>query len=348
MKVSTRKIMMAVTVALCLVVLSACGKNGAAEGGSGGNGGSEPAGNKITINVAYGNQPGEPLDQQAHKWKELAEEKSGGRLELKLYPSSQLGSEKDVVEQAIMGNNVIIFTGYDFLMDYVPDAGIYTAPYLTESIDDLLYLTTTDWHKDLVAKLEESNIVVLNTTTVYGTRHLMTVKPVNSPEDLKGMKIRVPNNQMYIKTFEALGATPTPMPLADLYTSLQQGLVDGAENPLPVLSGSKTQEVAKHLTLTGHTKIISPWIAGINFVSTIPDDLYQILVETGNEAAEFGREVTEKQAEEVLDQFKEQGITIHEVDLAPFREAAKSVYSAFPKWTPGLYDTVQELLVNRN
>lgn len=302
----------------------------------------------IKINVAYGNQPGEPIDEMAKKWKSLVEEKSDGKLQLKLYPSSQLGSEKDVVEQAIMGNNVIIFTGYDFLMDYVPDAGILTAPYLTDDFEDLLYLTTTDWFKDLSADLSKEGIEIVNTNTIYGKRQLMTKDPVLTPEDLKGMKIRVPNNNMYIKSFEALGATPTPMPLGDLYTSLQQGLVDGAENPLPVLAGSKTQEVVKNLTLTEHTKIMSPWIAGTTFIDSIPDDLVKVLIETGNEAGEYGNEIAEEEAEKFLKEFEEQGVKVHEVDLAPFKEKAKSVYTAFPDWTPGLYETIQDLIKDRD
>jgi tripartite ATP-independent transporter DctP family solute receptor len=341
-KIFRKPIFLILTV-MFLLVLTACGSKGEQTS----TGGSSESAEKVTINIAYGNQPGEPLDLQAKKWKELAEEKSNGKLELKLYPSSQLGSEKDVVEQAIMGNNVIILTGYDFLMDYVPDAGIFTAPYLTDNFDDLLYLTTTDWFKGLNDQLKDEGIEIVNTNTIYGARHLMTTEPVTSPEDLKGMKIRVPNNQMYIKSFEALGATPTPMPLADLYTSLQQGLVDGAENPLPVLNGSKTQEVAKHLALTEHTKILSPWIAGTSFIETIPEDLVEILIETGNEAGEYGRGVTEEEAEKVLAQFETEGIEIHKVDLAEFKEAAESVYTAFPDWTPNLYEDVQDLLRNR-
>jgi TRAP-type transport system periplasmic protein len=302
---------------------------------------------KIVINIAYGNQPGEPLDKQAQKWKELAEEKSNGKLELVLYPSSQLGSEKDVVEQAMMGNNVVIFTGYDFLMDYVPDAGILTAPYLTDNFDDLFYLTTTDWFKDLSGNLNKKGIDIVSTNTMYGKRQLMTTKEVKTPEDLKGMKIRVPNNAMYIKSFEALGAAPTPLPLADLYTALQQGLVDGAENPLPVLLGSKTNEVAKHLTLTEHTKIMSPWIAGTSFIETLPEDMVKILRETGDEAGEYGKAIVEEESEKVLKQFEEEGIEIHEVDLAPFKEKAKSVYTAFPDWSPNLYETIQELISKR-
>ncbi|MEK3978521.1 C4-dicarboxylate TRAP transporter substrate-binding protein [Psychrobacillus sp. FSL K6-2836] len=299
---------------------------------------------KVVINVAYGNQPGEPIDQLAKKWKELAEEKSEGKLELVLYPSSQLGSEKDVVEQAIMGNNVVIFTGYDFLMDYVPDVGILTAPYLTEDFDDLLYLTTTDWFKEQTEKLNTEGIDIVTTNTIYGKRQLMTTEPVLTPNDLKGMKIRVPNNQMYIKSFEALGAVPTPMPLADLYTALQQGLIDGAENPLPVLKGSKMNEIAKHLSLTEHTKIMSPWIAGTAFMESLPEDLVKILKESGDEAGEYAKAITDQESETVLAEFEAEGIEIHEVDLKPFKEAAKSVYTSFPDWTPNLYETIQQLI----
>lgn len=336
------KLILVVVAAFLMLALAACSKDGKEAEGEKGN-----SDKPIEINVAYGNQPGEPIDLMAKKWKELVEEKSDGKLSLKLYPSSQLGSEKDVVEQAIMGNNVIIFTGYDFLMDYVPDAGILTAPYLTDDFDDLLYLTTTDWFADLTSRLNDEGIDIVNTNTIYGKRQLMTKDPVLTPDDLKGMKIRVPNNQMYIKSFEALGATPTPMPLADMYTGLQQGLIDGAENPLPVLSASKTQEIVKNLTLTEHTKIMSPWITGTKFIKTVPEDLVQILKEAGNEAGEYGRTITEEEAETVLKDFEDQGIAIHEVDLAPFREKAKSVYTAFPNWTPGLYETVQALIEQR-
>jgi TRAP-type transport system periplasmic protein len=301
---------------------------------------------KIEINIAYGNQPGEPIDKMAKKWKELAEEKSDGKIELKLYPSSQLGSEKDVVEQATMGNNVIVLAGYDFLMDYVPDAGILTAPYLTDSIDDLVYLTTTDWFKDLNSKLNSKGIDIITGNTVYGERHLLTNEKVTTPKDLDGMKIRVPNNQMSIATFEALGATPTPTPLGDLYTSLQQGLIDGAENPLPVLQGVKAHEVSKHLSLTGHQKFIVSWIGGTSFIDTLPDDVVQILKETGDEAGEYARGVLEEENEQVLAEFKEQGVEVHEVDVEPFKERVQEVYEAFPDWTPGLYEKIQKLLEN--
>jgi len=302
---------------------------------------------KYEINIAYGNQPGEPIDQLAQKWKELAEEKSDGRIELKLYPSSQLGSEQDVVEQARMGSNVIILAGYGFLMDYVPDAGIFDAPYLVDNFDDLIYLTSTEWFDGIRNDLKEKKIDMITPNIIYGERHLMTNKKVMKPEDLKGLKVRVPNTQIAIKTFEAMGASATPTPLSDLYTSLQQGLVDGAENPLPVLQGVKVQEISKNLALTGHQKFILAWVAGTDFTATLPADIVQILEETGVEARDFGREILEEQSKEVLADFEAAGVEIHEVDTKPFKDSVKDVYGEFPTWTAGLYDTVQELLKNR-
>ena len=303
---------------------------------------------KITVNIAYGNQPGEPIDQLANKWKELAEDESNNQLELKLYPSSQLGSEKDVVEQAVLGNNVVVLSGYDFLMDYVPDVGILNAPYLVESIDDLVYLTSTDWFDGIRSDLRNEKIELITADTVYGERHLMTNKKVTTPKDLKGLKIRVPNNQMSIKTFEALGAAATPAPLADLYTSLQQGLIDGAENPLPVLQGVKTQEVSKHVALTGHQKFLVPWIAGTEFIDTIPEDLVKILRETGEEANAYGKGLVDEETASVKKEFEDEGVEFHEVDVEPFKEKVHSVYEAFPAWTPGLYENIQELLKSRD
>ena len=322
-----------------LTVLAACSSEDTASAAD--------ASEKYEINVAYGNQPGEPIDQLAHKWKELVEERSDGKVTLKLYPSSQLGSEQDVVEQASMGNNVIILAGYGFLMNYVPDAGIFDAPYLVDNFDQLIYLTSTDWYADIAGKLREKKLDVVLPAVIYGERHLITKRPVLTPDDLSGMKIRVPNTQIAINTFTDLGASPTPTPLSDLYTALQQGLVDGAENPLPVLQGVKAQEVAKHLSLTGHQRFILAWVAGTAFTEKLPPEVMALLKETGTEARDFGRKVLEEQDKAVLEEFKAANVTVHEVDQSLFKEAVRDVYGKFPAFTPKLYETVQDLLAKQ-
>ena len=334
----TKKWVLTFILVSLLMFISACSSESSSSDSEEG-GGEET----YTINIAHGNQTDEPIGQMAEKWKELAEEKSDGRLQLELYPSSQLGAERDVVEQALAGNNVIVLSGYDGLMDYVPDAGILTAPYIVEDMDEMLSLLQTDWYEELRNELSENNIEVI-TNTAYGVRHLMTNEAVLTPEDLDNKKVRVPDNRMSIATMESIGAAATPTPLGDMYTSLQQGLIDGAENPIPVLGGAKIHEVSKHLSLTGHQTFVIAWVGGSSFINTLPEDLVQILKETGDEASEFGKKALDKETEEVLEEFKTAGVEVHKVDTKPFKERVQEVYDSFSEWTPGLYDTIQELL----
>lgn len=320
------------------MVLAACGGNGADSSGQGND-------SKVyTVKIAYENNPGEPLDVAAREWKKLAEEKSGGRLKLELYPSSQLGSKMDVIEQMKSGSNVITHADASFLMDYVPDFGILSAPYLTENYDQLLKLTKSDWFKDMEKQLQAKGLHIVTTNWIYGTRHLITNKQVTKPEDLQGMKIRVPNNQLFIKTMEEMGATPTPMPLGEVYTALSQGVVDGAENPLPVIVGSKTYEQAKYLALTGHIHMISQWIAGQQFIESLPEDIRNILKETADQAGEYMNKLVADADKDAINEMKAAGVKVNEVDQQAFREAVKDIYNQFPEWSPGLYDKIQQIL----
>src|SRR5699024_1660422 len=329
-----------------IIVVSACSSDSSSSSNSTDNTGDNSAendGDVHTVKIAYGQQPDEAIGQMAEKWRELADEKSDGELELKLYPSSQLGDEADVIDQAISGDSVITIAGYDYLMNYVPDAGILTAPYIVDSIEEMLNLMETDWYEALNEELSDEGIEVINNTPL-GIRHLMTDTEITTPEYLKGKKIRVPENKMSIETLNAMGGSATPTPLGDLYTSLQQGLVDGAENPLPSLNATKTQEVTDHLTLTGHQTFVVAWIGGSDYIDSIPEDLLDILKETGEEASEYGKEVLEEQESELLNEFEEEGIEIHEIDTEPFKEATKDVNEEFSDMTPDLYEKVQELV----
>lgn len=301
-----------------------------------------------TVNIAYGNQTNEPIHAQAEKWKELAEEESDGRLQLNLYPSSQLGDEADMIELAINGNNIIVLTAHDFLMDYVPDLGIMNAPYIGDDEEDLLYLTETDWFKGLEEELDEDvGLDMISKNTLYGDRHLMTTSPVETPEDLEGMRIRVPDNNLFIRSFSAMGASPISMPLGDLYSSLNQGIVDGAENPLPVLTGSRTHEVTNHLALTGHMTVIASWVGSSQAMEEMPDDLEQILKETSHEAGEYGQVLVREEERETLEMLEEEGVEVHDVDQELFEEAVQDVYDSMPTWSDDLYEEVQDLLDER-
>lgn len=336
-----RKIAFLMVAIMMLSLLAACGAPAAPQGGT-----TAEEAKPVVIQIGYENNPGEPLDLAVNEWKRLVEEKSNGTMKVEVFPSSQLGSKNDIIDQMLAGDSVITLADGAFYADRgVPDFGIVFGPYLFETWEDAWNLTKSDWYADQSAKLEEQGLKILTSNWMYGDRHTLTKKPVRTPADLKGMKIRVPNNTIQIKGFEVLGATPTPMALGEVYTSLQQGTIDGLENPLPVLYNGKFHEVAKYLTLDGHVKNFTTWICGTEFFNSLTPEQQQILIESGNEAGIYNNEVQEKVMAETLEKFKAEGVEIIEVNQDEFKKAAESFYSLpvfTSQWSEGLYETVKE------
>lgn len=324
---------------LCMLLLSGCAGNEQAKDHS------------ILVQIAYENNPGSPLDSACREWERLLEEKSNGQFRVQLFPSSQLGSKNDLIDQMIAGDSVITIADGAFYAERgVPDFGIVFAPYLFDSWEECWKLTKSDWYAEQSGKLEDKGLKILASNWIYGERHTMTKKQVHTPADLKGMKIRVANSNIFIKGFEALGATPTPMALGEVYTSLQQGTIDGLENPLPVLYNGKYQEVAKYLILDGHVKNFTTWCTGKVFYDALTAEEQQLLCETAEEAGLMNNVFQEAAEAEVRGQLESQGVIIYkpsDAELKQFKEAALKFYQ-YPeingKWTPGLYDAVNAIL----
>jgi len=329
-----------------LMLLTACSAPASEDKG---NSSVEKEGQSVaTIQIGYENHPGEPLDLAVNEWKRLVEERSNGSMKVEIFPSSQLGSKNDLIDQMLAGDSVITLADGAFYAERgVEDFGIVFGPYLFDSWEEAWNLTKSDWYAEQSAKLEEKGLKLLSSNWMYGDRHTLTTKPVRTVEDLKGMKIRVPNNDIQIKGFEVLGATPTPMALGDVYTALQQGTIDGLENPLPVIYNGKFHEVAKYLTLDGHVKNFTTWVMGADFFNTLTPEQQQILLETADEAGLYNNQIQEEVNQETLEKFKAEGVEIIEVNVSDFQETAKVFYS-LPEftsiWSEGLYDTVKDAM----
>lgn len=298
----------------------------------------------VAIKVAYENNPGEPVDRVMHYWQDLIAERSNGEITLELYPSSQLGSKKDVTEQAMMGMNVITITDAGFLADYDPDLSVLFGPFLSDDPAKILEIYESDWFKEKEQGLREKGIRIVLPNYLYGVRHLIANKPVRTPEDLAGLKVRVPNNVMQIKAFEAMGATPTPMPLGETFTALSQGVIDGVENPLSVLYGQRFHEEAKYLSLIGYLTNVAVFAGGEAFFSTLPEEQMKIIEETAHEAGVYSQKITAEEDAAVIQKMKDAGVEVIEVDKAPFQEATLKVYEQFPEWSEGLYGQIQDQL----
>ncbi len=297
------------------------------------------------LKVGFENSMSEPVGQGMQKWQELLAAKNVG-LTLELFPDSQLGAKTELMDQMLLGEPIMTLADGAFFADYgVKDMGIVFGPFLFDGWDECWKLTEPDWWKEPCGKLEAPGLKMVAANWAYGARHTLTTKPVHTAADLKGLMIRVPTNQIQTKGFEVLGATPVGMALGDVYTALQQGTIDGGENPLSTLYGRKHHEVAKYLILDGHVLNFTNWVCSADWFNGLTEEQQTALLETGKEAGIYNNE---KQAE--ADAYyrglmEAEGVTVYEPteeDLNTFRERAKKFYELGSDfgWSDGLYETV--------
>lgn len=347
------KFKLTLLAAAAALALTACGgDNSSSSSSSSSSSGTEAAAPAkaapVVLRVGYENHPGEPFDQGCVKWKELLEEKSGGAMQIELYPSSQLGSKDDIMDMMVAGEPVCTLTDGAFYYDRgVFDMGIVFGPFLFSSWEEAFKLNHSPWYQEQTKILaEKAHIQILSTDWRYGARHTLTIKPVNKIEDFKGLKVRVPTNNIQVKGFEVLGATPTPMSLGEVYTSIQQGTIDGVENPLAVLYNGKFHEVAKYLLLDGHIYNVTNLVVGVDFWNSLTPDQQKLLKETCDEAAAYQNQIQEQTEAEILKKFEEEGVTIT-TPSDEFRQqlvdAAQKFYTLpdFSDWSDNLYETVK-------
>ncbi len=306
-----------------------------------------PAGEVITLQVAFENSSTEPLGQAWTKAQEIIKEKSGGAMAIEVYPDSQLGDKSSLIDSMLLGENVCTLADGAFYADYgVPDFGIVFGPFLFDNWDQCWTLIESDWYNEQCAKLEEKGLKIIASNWVYGERHTMTNVPVNTVEDLKGLKIRVPSNAIQSKGFDVLGATSTGMALGDVYQALQTKTIDGAENPLATLYGRKLHEVAPYLIMDGHVKNFTTWVCSADWFNSLTPEQQQWLVETAQEAGEYNNEVQAASDGEYLQMLIDEGVTVvdpSEEVIAEFKAKAQPFYDMGSEfgWSDGLYDTVR-------
>ena len=297
------------------------------------------------LQIGFENSMSEPIGQALEKWQELLAAKDVD-LTIELFPDSQLGNKTDIIDQMLLGEPVMTLADGAFFADYgVPDMGIVFGPFLFDNWDQCWKLVESDWWAEQCAKLNDMGIKMVAANWAYGARHTLTTKPVNTVDDLAGLQIRVPTNQIQTKGFEVLGATPVGMSLGDVYTALQQGTIDGGENPLSTLYGRKHHEVAKYLIMDGHVLNFTNWVCSSMWFDSLTPEQQEALIETGREAGVYNNELQAEADAYYKDLMIKEGVTVVEPTeevLQGFRDKAKAFYEqgATFGWSDGLYETV--------
>ena len=306
----------AVAVA-AMSLLSACG-NGAS--GSGDNSGAAEEGSIVIKYSTWANE-GEAAYEGMVRFKELVEEGSDGVIRVDLYPSNQAGSTNEQVEQVTMNQLQMMSSG---------DPGIVELeylclPYLFDSLDQYTEFMNSDLGQTYLQQaVEERNTLVLDTLP-RSPRIISSNIPINSLADMQNMKIRVPERDYYVMTFEAFGANPTPMDMGEVYSAMQTGVVDGQENPIETIVSYGFQNVNDYLVMTNH--MIKPAFVMINndFFTGLSEEYQQLIVDACAEAREYASDYMETAIENDLQTCIDAGMTVCEPDLEEFAAATQSV-----------------------
>lgn len=295
----------------------------------------------IRIRLAHSLSTSEPAHVAAEYFAKNVAQRTNNKVLIQVFPSEQLGSGKDVNEMIRQGANVMNITDPGYLSDFVPDIGVLNGPYLIKDPKDYTKLLASDWYKDVEKKLEAAGFKLVMANGFFGQRHLIADKPVRKPEDMAGMTVRVPPNTMWIETFKSMGARPTTVQWSEVYNALQQNVVAAAEAPLGSLWGSKLHETRKVISMTGHFTAFVMWPINASYFNKLPADVQKVLLEEGKKAGDEMTRLTLELQNDYMNKFKAAGVTfVSDVDLAAFQKSTSTVYKAFPKWTPGLHDTV--------
>jgi tripartite ATP-independent transporter DctP family solute receptor len=300
---------------------------------------------QIRIRFAHSLSTSEPAHQAAEFFAKNVAARTNGRVQIQVFPGEQLGPGKEVNEMIRQGANVMNITDPGYMSDFVPDIGVLNGPYLIKDPADYDKLLASDWYKTVEKRLEQAGFKMIMANGFFGQRHLIADKPVRKPEDMAGMTVRVPPNTMWIETFKAMGARPTTVQWSEVYNALQQNVVVGAEAPLGSLWGSKLQETRKVISTTGHFTAFVMWPMNINYFNKLPADVQKVLLEEGHKAGVEQTRLTLALQDDYISKFKAAGVTfVTDVDVAAFQKITSPVYKAFPKWTPGLHETVLNAL----
>ena len=291
--------------------------------------------------ISHSAASGNPKDTASLKFAELVKERTGGRITVDVGTSSQFGDDAESVTNIRLGTIAFSANAQGATSGAVPEIGLLGLPFLFQNLEQAEAVMDGPVGDKIAAAAEKQGIYILAWWNNGIRETSNSKKPIVVPGDLAGMKIRTPPDPMTIDIFEALGASPTPMAFSELYIALQQGVVDGQENPLINIHSSKLHEVQPYISMTNHKYEATPFLASkIVFDGLSPED-QEIVRTAAREAGQLNRQMVRDQSNELRATLEAAGVTFNEVDPAPFVAATQAVYD---KWRAQYPELVDELV----
>lgn len=286
----------------------------------------------VTLKLGHIAEPENVYGQGADHFAKLVKERSNGEIEIKVYPSSQLGNQRDLVEGLGLGTVDMTLTGTAVLGNFVPEVAVFDLPFIFRDVNHA-YKALDTVGMELAKKGEQNGMITL-AIWENGIRHMTNNKrPIKGPEDMKGLKVRVMEQPVYIDMMKAVGASPTPMAMSELYTALQKGVIDGQENPLGHIATKKFNEVQKYLSLTGHTYASEPLLISKQAWNKLTPEQQNLIRQAAIDTRDWERNLCRELEGKFLDQIKAAGTTEinDDVDKDAFAKATRAAWDNYIK-----------------
>ncbi|WP_418315715.1 TRAP transporter substrate-binding protein [Piscinibacter sakaiensis] len=292
-----------------------------------------PAAAQTEIKLGHVGGPGSLFELSANEFARRANEKLGNKAKVVVFGSSQIGGDSELMQKLRLGT-VELAIPSSVMSSAVDAFGMFEMPYLVKSRDHMKKIEQAVVWPSLAPMAEAKGYKIL-AVWENGFRNITTnTKPIVKPEDLSGMKLRVPQGKWRVKMFQAYGANPSPMAFSEVFVALQTGVMDGQENPLTQIYSAKFQEVQKFLSMTGHVYTPAYLVTGKTKFASLPADVQKILADTAKETQGYVYEQAAKLDDDLLGKIKAAGVKVNEADKDAFIAASKDVYQEFAKEVP--------------
>ena len=293
-----------------------------------------PAAAQQEIVFAISAETGSLQELTAAEFTKRANERLAGKAVVKLYANSQLGKDKDLMQKLKLGS-VHISMPSSIMSSIADEFAIYDMPFLIKDRAAVARVNDKVFWPMVAPKAEAKGYRVIGVWD-HGVRHITnSVRPINTPADLKGLKIRTPNSKWRVKMFQAWGANPTPMAFSEVFVGLQTKVIDGQENPHTNVYSAKFHEVQKYLSLTAHVYTPSFATVGKEPFSKLDPAVQKVLLDTAKEMETWARDKGARDDAELQDKLVKAGMVMNVADNKAFVEASKPIYEEFSKAVPG-------------
>ena len=289
---------------------------------------------QVELKLGHVGEPGSLFQTSADEYAKRVNAKLAGKVKIVVFGSSQLGGDKEMVQKLKLGT-VDMALPSTVMTSEIDQFGLFELPYIVKDRAHMARIEKDVFWPSLAPEAEKKGLKIL-AVWENGYRHITNnKKPIKGPDDLKGIKLRVPEGKWRVKMFQAYGANPSPMKFSELFTALQTGVMDGQENPFTQIHSAKLQEVQKFLSLSGHVYTPAYLVVGSRKYSTLPADVRKVLEDTARETQAFVYATAAKEETELLGKLKQAGMQVNEVDKDAFIAASKGIYDDFGKEVAG-------------